>query len=412
MKMKVSRYNRWPRPLNAAGGMFCAVLLLPLTTTQAQEWRLEPEVRLGAEYDDNARLRSQEDQIQEIDGYILEGSLGIGYNTQRSSLKVTPRLRSRVYDETPDVDSDDQFVDFDYDFEGLKSEFRINSSYDREAVRTAERSDADPDIDDPDDIPTDDSGLVFTNDQRQRFRFSPQWQYELTERLSIGAQYTYIDVTYDDAISTFLKDYQDQRIEASLGRMFTERTRGYIGVGARRYENDEGTNDVDGYGAVLGVESDVSQTTTFQAEVGYENTENDATGDSDSSIVGNVNLVRRLETVTMLAQYQRNVAASGSGKVSARDTLNFNLKKQFTERVSAGLGVRAYKTDGIGDQAVTVEDRDQLEFRAEFAVALSRAFSVEADLRHTQLERSGAEGSADSNSIILWLVYKPTPIVN
>ncbi len=394
----------------AAAGLCSGLMLSPWAT--AQEWRLQPELRLGYEFDDNARLRTEPAQVQEIDGFILEGSLGIGYNTQRSSLEFTPRLRSRKYDEIPDVDSDDQFYDLTYDYEGLKSEFSLISSFDMESVRTAERSDVDLDADDPDEIPTDETGLAFTNQQRDRFRIVPEWSYELTERTSLDARYMYMDVSYEDDVASSLTDYSDQRIEGAVSRKMTERTTGYIGVGARKYENDESGNDIDGIGAVVGIETELSQTTRLQAEIGYEDTEQNATGESDSNIVGNLNVVTQLETVTMLAQYLRNMAAGGSGKVTARDSINFNLRKMFTERVSGGIGLRAYKTDNVGEQPVPAEERDQFEIRANMAVALSRAFSLEADYRYIQLDRSDTEGTADSNSIILWLVYRPTEIVN
>jgi hypothetical protein len=230
--------------------------------------------------------------------------------------------------------------------------------------------------------------------------------------MTLGLEARYTDVSYDESIAGFLVDYTDRRLGGSLGWNFTERTRGYVGVGVRKYENDLGTNDVDGVGASVGIESELSQTTRLKAEIGYEDTERSITGESDANFVANFNLVRRLETVTMLAQYRRDVAASGAGRVTARDSLNLTLRKRFTQRVSAALGVRAYQTESVGDETLTFEERDYTEFRAQLAVALSRAFSVEGDYRHARIDRSNLEGSADGNSITLWLVYRPTAIIN
>jgi hypothetical protein len=320
-----------------------------------------------------------------------------------------------VYDEIPDVDSDDQFLDVDFEHATLKSDFRIRGKYGRESQRTGERADPDIDVDDPDEIPTDETGDVFSSERRERVRIEPQWSYDITERLTVGLEASYMDVSYDDSITSDLVDYTDQRVEGSLARAFTERMRGYIGARARNYDNELGTNEVDGVSAVIGIESDISETTRFQAEVGYEDTERVLTGESDSNVVGNLSLVRRLETVTLLAQYRRDIASSGSGQVTARDSLNFILRKDFTERVSGGLGLRAYQNEAVGDEALSSEERDFIEFRARLAVALSQAFSVEADYRHARVERSGGvagDTSADSNGIILWLIYRPTPIVN
>ena len=390
-------------------------LVSVLQNANAQEWRLEPELRVGGEYDDNARLRSIEAEIFEIDGYILEGSAGIAYQTQRSLFKVTPTLRSRVYDEEIDVDSDDQFLELDWTHDTIKSQFALRGDYARESARTAERADADIGEGDPDDIPTDETGFVFNNERRERFVVSPEWRYEFTERMSFETAFSYMDTSYEDTpLGGTLRDYTDSRITAGLGRQFTPRTRGYIGATARRFENDVGA-DVDGVGARIGIESEISQTTHFKAEVGFEDTDQGGVvEDSDQEFVGDVYLVRNLETIRMLAQYRRDITAGGSGRLSAKDSINLSLTKQFTERVSGGLGVRAYQTDGLGEQAVTFEERDYTQYFAEFTVALSRAFSVEADYRFTQLDETeaGVEGSAESNSIILWLIYRPTAIVS
>ncbi|MEX2494963.1 MAG: hypothetical protein WD448_02685 [Woeseia sp.] len=375
----------------------------------AQEWRLEPEVRLGVEYDDNARLRSDETEQVEIEGFIVEGSAGIAYLTPRTTFRVIPRARSRVYDEAIDVDSNDQFLEVDWTHETLKGRFSINSDYSREAARTAERADADVDEDDPEEIPTDNTGIVFSNERRDRLRISPQWRQELTERLYLDTRYVYTDTSYDEDAFGPLRDYTDHRITAGLGNQFSERTRGYVSGTARRFDSDRG-NDVDGVGVSAGVETDLSQTTRFQIEAGVENTDR-SEGGSDSNVVGNVSVLRRLETVRLLAQYRRNISAGGAGRVTARDSLALSANKQFSERMSAGLGIRAYQTDGLGDEAVTFQERDYAELHAEFSYALTRTMLVEADYRHARLDRTGMEGRADGNSIILWLVYRPTPIV-
>lgn len=376
----------------------------------AQEWRLEPELRVGVEYDDNARLRGDATQEIEIDGYILEGSAGIAYLTQRTTFRVTPRLRSRVYDEEIDVDSDDQFLDIEWLHETLKSNFTVRGDYSRESARTAERANADIDEEEPEEIPTDETGFVFGNERRERFRIMPQWRYQFTERLSFDTKFIYTDTAYDENAIGPLRDFTDKRVTAALARQFTERTRGYLGATARQFESELG-NTVDGVGLRAGVASDISQTTRFQVEIGFEETDREGGAGTDSNVVADINLVRSLETIRMLAQYRRDISAGGSGRVTARDSVNLALKKQFSERMSAGVGVRAYQTDGLGDQAVTFEERDYREFHAEFGYALSRTFALEADYRFSQLDRSGTEGSADSNSIILWLVYRPTPTI-
>ena len=204
--------------------------------------------------------------------------------------------------------------------------------------------------------------------------------------------------------------YSDMRFEASLIRRFWTRTRAYIKAGARRYERDIEqvgvASEVDGYAFNVGYERSLTETTRFRVEAGIEESE-PAGGESDTNPVWDINLVNKLETVTLLAQVKRSVNASGAGRVSSRDSFNLSVKKQFSDRVDGGLGIRAYTTERLSGDPDTFEERDYAQFRARLAYALSRSFSVEADYRYTYSDRSTTTGSGKSNSIVLWLTYQP-----
>ncbi len=122
-----------------------------------------------------------------------------------------------------------------------------------------------------------------------------------------------------------------------------------------------------------------------------------------------INVVKNVETVTWLAQYKRSMNAGGAGRVTARDSFNLSVKKQFfPERLEGGLGVRAYTTDRLSSDPGTVDERDYAQFRAQLTYAMTRTFSVQADYRYTYIDRSTTAGNGDSNSIVLWLIYRPT----
>ena len=178
-------------------GILTATSFLINQTAQAQDWRLDPEIRVGFEYDDNAPLIPSPDSEDEIQGYLVEGSVTIGAATERTTFDLTPKIRSRNYDEER-FDSNDGFVTLNFNHDGLKSNFRIRADYSQESVRTAERADADPNIIDPDEIPGDEAGTVFSFGDRQRFWIMPQWSYDFSEKSSIAAAVRYTDVDYED----------------------------------------------------------------------------------------------------------------------------------------------------------------------------------------------------------------------
>ena len=117
-------------------------------------------------------------------------------------------------------------------------------------------------------------------------------------------------------------------------------------------------------------------------------------------------LTQRLELITLVAQYKRSINASGSGRLTARDALNLRFTRRLSDKLSAGLGVRAYTTTDLSD-ILDFTERDYVQLRSRFTWNFSSAFAVEADYRYTFTRRTSLSESANSNSVILWFVYRP-----
>ena len=105
-------------------GILAVTSFIGIQTAQAQDWRFDPVFRVGYEYDDNAPLTVSPDASDEIEGYILDVAATVEYATERTTFDITPRYRTRNYDEER-FDSDDAFLKLDFNHQGLKSNFRI-----------------------------------------------------------------------------------------------------------------------------------------------------------------------------------------------------------------------------------------------------------------------------------------------
>jgi hypothetical protein len=287
--------------------------------------------------------------------------------------------------------------------------FRAN--FDRQSVRTAERTDADLEVDDPAEIPDNDSGRTLRFGTRDKWRIFPFWDYRFTNKSSFRTELDYTDARYDDVIGDLLVDYTDARVNLNYRRAFSPVTTWMITVTGRRYESGSGDaqNRIDGYGALFGFEHDISEKVGFSAMIGLEDTDQEGV-DVDPEIVGNMTLIRNLETIRMFAQYRRSISASGASRLEIRDTVNFKFSRRLSEKISAGLGVRAYQTRGKGATQVDT-DRNYIQLQASFGWYLTSYFSIEAEYRYTVLDRSGelAE-SSNSNRINLWFVYQPKTV--
>jgi hypothetical protein len=382
--------------------------VLAVTPIQAAEWRIEPLIRVAGETDDNANLSTRTDEDTDISGYIIDASAKFAYASELTTFFVTPTLRSRDYGD-PDYDSDDQFLDFNFTRDTQSSIFRIRGSYNRESVRTAERADTDLDIEDPDEIPDNETGRVFIRDQRELFRIFPSWTYRMSDASSFSVDLNYTDVTYDEVFDQILSDYDDTRVNLSYRRTWSPRNTAILTGTYRQYNADLNDDDVTGAGINAGFERELSETSRLKAVLGVEDTDQ-GLEDTDVNWVGDISLTRRLQTITLLAQYRRTINASGRGSVSVRDSINLNFTRRLNERISAGLGVRAYQDSGVSSDAGSAGN-DYLQLRAQVTWNMTRTWSLEGNYRYTFLDRSVLGESANSNAVTVWLTYRPTPII-
>jgi hypothetical protein len=154
----------------------------------------------------------------------------------------------------------------------------------------------------------------------------------------------------------------------------------------------------------------LSQKTRLEAMIGFEDT-NQSGLDTDPEVAGYVTLTRSLETIRMFAQYRRSVNGSGAARLTVRDSLNMNFRRRLNQKISAGLGVRAYSTKDISDLAVSDDDRKYVQIQSSFLWYLTTSFVIEANYRYTVIDRSSSiDGRSNSNQVNLWFVYQPKTI--
>jgi hypothetical protein len=378
------------------------------TIANSQDWGFQPVLRVGGEVDDNARLDFRTDSEIELEGLLVDASAGITFNSPRTEFDFTPRVLIRSYSDEPDFDSDDIFLTSRYKFATQNSELGFRVAFDEQQVRNAEREDADLDVEDPDDITDNASGRVGVRGERSKWRIVPQWKYNFTDISAISVEVDHFDVSYDDVFAGILTDYRDTRLNATFRRAFSSTTTGLLVGSGRSFVSDDNIeNEIDGYGAMAGFDHALSNTTSILALIGFETTDIDSL-DDNTEVVGELVFRRRLETINLLAQYRRRVNASGSGQLSIRDSISLNATRRLSEKISAGLGVRAYESDPLGRVGVFVQPSRYVQLRARFTWYFMQALSAEVDYRYTVLDRGAIVGeSANSNQVVVWFSYHP-----
>jgi hypothetical protein len=408
--MKTTRNNVISRNLPLVLLMSCMAISAVCSPgiALAQSWQFEPIVKIGGEVDDNASLNIRTDQEIKLTGLLLDLKADIEYTSERTTFSVQPRTVVRSYDDSQ-FDSEDFFLRSRFRHEGESSTFGFRANFDQQTVRTAERAISDNEIEDPDEITDDDTGRVILAGIRNKWRFSPSWQYSMSDISGIGADIDYYDVDYEDEISGTLNNYTDARLNLNYRRAFSDLNSGLLTLTARRYDSAASLNDITGVGLLAGFEHRFSEQMQVTAMIGFEDT-NQSGALLDPEVVGNVTLTRDLDTIRMFARYKRSINASGGGRLTIRDVLNVNFRRRLSEKISAGLGIRAYRSDRIS--AVTpTEDRQYVQLQSSFLWYLSSAMLIETSYRYTISNRRSVAGErSNSNQINVWFVYQPRTV--
>lgn len=383
-------------------------LIVGCSSLANADWTVTPVLKAGAESDDNARLDARTDLEVDLSGYLLEASADFYYETERTTFSVEPRFLARFYSDDEAFDSDDLFLRSAYNHQMQSSALGFRVSYDNQAVRTAELSDTDLELEDPDEIDGVESGVVRITGDRQKLRFVPSWSYDFSDVSSVGLELNYYDVSYSDVPQGTLTDYTDTRLDMRYSRALSERTSFLATVGGRKFDADDPTRDgITGVAGLIGLNTAISETTRLRANIGVEDTE-DPNIDLDPNVIGDITLTRRLETIQMFAQYRRSISGSGGAQVTLRDQINVNFSRRLNEKVSVGLGVRAYDIRNVDSNVSSPNERDYVQLRAQFIWYLNPSFSIDTSYRYTVIDRGAAlDGAANSNRINLWFVYQP-----
>jgi hypothetical protein len=369
------------------------------------DWRISPSISAGVQRDDNPALFVRSSFDSSVHGYLLEADANFVYRSPLTEFSLTPKVLVSKYDEFSVLDSDDYFLDFNYNYTGQRSRFRMRGSFGDESTRTAERSGVDFAIDDPDAIPDDNSGRVLSTAHRQRLQLAPVWSSKVGQRSSIRIGANYVDVNYDNSILQFNTDYRQIRGIAGFQFDISERSAVTLEAYFRENQFDEIDTEFSGVGAAIGINRRLSENARFIVNVGIDDSEDD-TGGKQTNPIGTISLVRNMQTSRILASYRRTVTASGSGELSVRDSVNVNYTYNFSEKFSIGTGLSAYQNQSLAEDIENFDERDYLQFRMLFSWNLTSVFAIDLDYAYTYIDRSSLPSDADSNLVNLWFRYR------
>ena len=86
------------------------VCAMVIASAANAEWQLDPVLRVGWDYDDNAAMSIRTDGEEQISGPVAEAAVDIRSDTETSYMSLRPRARTRNDEDKYNRDSDDGFL--------------------------------------------------------------------------------------------------------------------------------------------------------------------------------------------------------------------------------------------------------------------------------------------------------------
>lgn len=393
-------------------------LLAPLAGGAA-EWTAEPSVKLRREYNDNLRLSAY--PHESVTGSLITPALDLGVAGPRWNLGLNAEATQRRYSGEEGLDRDDSALKLISLFKTERSTWQLDASRIRDSAMISESVDAD-------------TGTVEALKERETDTVSPTWtwMYSPITQLQLALRQT--DVAYEEStLSAGLYDYRYRTASATLGRRLSELNQIFLYGGYSEYHVPITSFDSETLNLQAGFTRNFTETTTVTLQAGQRRTESFTKGgtpiytyyliapntyyrvqtgvspDSRTQRTGSVfsgNLDTKTESTDWNFSLSRSFDPSGSGGQVEQDQLKFKFNKRLSPRMGVNINGSALKVR-TEEGNITNSDRTFYDFGPGIYWLWTREWSVGANYRYAHVKRVYENEAADSNSLNLWLTYKP-----
>lgn len=423
-----------------------AAFVLPLATVpvSALEYSVAPSVEAYATHDDNIRLSPQ--NPTSLQGREVRTALDSGVASETWQLDLDIDLRFNNFNRE-EYDSDDQYIDLNFNKNAERQSFGVRSSVVRDSTRTSE---------------IEDSGVVgFEAQRKETYRLNPYWSYFVnsTNRLTLNGSYSEIDFAesasrltdYDSAaasLSWFSVVDEDLTLQFMVSGYSTEydsrelQGRTYLVDTAYELESES-------YSAQVGGEFKFTEQLTIDALVGVINTkqQTDVTDPEsacetgvpatvsipffpfsataslipneclredfdEDSVTGEIGAKWSGERSNWGVRYSIEHVPSSLGYTVESEKARANWKYRLTETSNVEFRFLYGQVEALDASSATTtsinDNRDFVNTRLVYSHRVADNWSVVADLGYRWQEREAARDGAESYAIKMGISYTPT----
>lgn len=307
-----------------------------------------PSIGLRGEYNDNVVFES--DDEEDDFAAILEPSVSLDYRSERLQLKSMARAAIWRYASEKYLDTENYFFTVGGSCNPHERlETRAHASYIRDTTLESE---------------LEETGLVVSRQERDRYRGSWGMTWQLTERTDVGCDFTHAKTEYDRA----LLDYETNTLSFDINRRMNDS--GDVLTIRPYYENYKSdASKVDNYGLSLGWAHQFSETLGLTAFAGVRYTEIEyklvrveiaydpdphlvftevEEKDDNWNWVADISLKKTWETFTIHGGYQQHLRYSSEGDPLDVYKIYAEYEQKITPRLDFSFLASASMTKSEG----------------------------------------------------------------
>jgi hypothetical protein len=372
---------------------------------------VQPRFDLRTEVNDNFDLDPNGTPDGDIYGLIADAQTLVGIYTQRSETSVRPRVRFQEYPDRDELQRLEAFLDLRSKYQWERSEFLLFGRYSLQDSYNSETVGGEFDPLDPNFSDNGGSTTILVGETRQRFQLNPTYDYDVTERVSMGVGLDYQNVSYDvDSGPSTRTDYDFTIVDGSVAWSLTPQSQIGAGVYASQYQAKDDSGETDAYGAGVGYSYKWSDVTGFEAQLFYES--NDVTvnepvrsEESTSGWGGSLTAYRKLEVSQWRFALSREYIPTGDGGKSESDLLRLQYNRDFSDRLSF-LGIGRYELRNALTETGGGDDRDFARVDVSLEWLFTETWYVRGGYSYVWLDRQSTAGAADNNKLFVSVGYQ------
>jgi hypothetical protein len=247
-----------------------------------------------------------------------------------------------------------------------------------------------------------DEGSVEQQVRRYDIGVNPTVDYNLTERTTATLGYGFQRLEYHDAGQADLEDSDTNRVSLAFSHELSEVDSVRLSTNVGRY-SPQNNSDTDAWGATVGWAHEFSEVSGASIDVGGNSRDQD--GNTEVGLSFRLRGYRQTESGRMYLQATRSLMPSGGGTLAETDQLLFGYRTPLSETVDATLTANVYSTNSNDD--ASNDDRKYLSVGPQLRWAFTPNYSIGATYRYTWVDRQDDPGSAQGNSIGIFIAYQP-----